>query len=160
MKRLIISCVCLVLVLANPAIGQESEFVSLFNGQNLDGWYGIESMDPRKVAELLPEDFESLKSKSTGPTEAHWKVEDGEIVNDGKGPFLTTEKEFGDYELELEYKTVAKADSGVYLKGTPQVQIWDFTKEGGKWNIGADKGSGGLWEQFRWCRWKRSTGSC
>jgi hypothetical protein len=25
------------------------------------------------------------------------------------------------------------------------VQIWDFTKEGGKWNIGADKGSGGLW---------------
>jgi hypothetical protein len=25
------------------------------------------------------------------------------------------------------------------------VQIWDYTKEGGKWNLGADKGSGGLW---------------
>mgnify|MGYP006192395349 CR=1 FL=1 len=37
------------------------------------------------------------------------------------------------------------ADSGIYLRGTPQVQIWDFTKEGGKWNLGADKGSGGLW---------------
>jgi len=40
---------------------------------------------------------------------------------------------------------VAKADSGIYLRGVPQVQIWDTTKEGGKWNLGADKGSGGLW---------------
>ena len=38
-----------------------------------------------------------------------------------------------------------KADSGIYLRGTPQVQIWDYTKEGGKWDLGADKGSGGLW---------------
>ncbi|MFG0336295.1 MAG: DUF1080 domain-containing protein, partial [Maioricimonas sp. JB049] len=52
---------------------------------------------------------------------------------------------FTDYELLIDYKTVAKADSGIYLKETPQVQIWDFTEEGGKWKIGADKGSGGLW---------------
>ena len=39
----------------------------------------------------------------------------------------------------------AKADSGIYLRTTPQVQIWDFTQEGGKWDLGADKGSGGLW---------------
>ncbi len=38
-----------------------------------------------------------------------------------------------------------QADSGIYLRATPQVQIWDTTKEGGKWNLGADKGSGGLW---------------
>jgi hypothetical protein len=25
------------------------------------------------------------------------------------------------------------------------VQIWDTTEAGGKWNLGADKGSGGLW---------------
>ena len=48
-------------------------------------------------------------------------------------------------ELLIEYKTAAKADSGIYLRATPQVQIWDFTKEGGKWKNGADKGSGGLW---------------
>src|SRR5690606_18936912 len=48
-------------------------------------------------------------------------------------------------ELLLEYKTVALADSGIYLRGNPQVQIWDYTEAGGKWNIGADKGSGGLW---------------
>src|SRR5205823_1756944 len=30
-------------------------------------------------------------------------------------------------------------------RATPQVQIWDSTKEGGHWRLGADKGSGGLW---------------
>jgi hypothetical protein len=38
-----------------------------------------------------------------------------------------------------------KGDSGIYLRATPQVQIWDYTEAGGKWNLGADKGSGGLW---------------
>ena len=70
--------------------------------------------------------------------------DDGELVNDGKGAYLTTDKEYGDIELLIEYKTVAKADSGIYLRATPQVQIWDTTKEGGKWDRGADKGSGGL----------------
>src|SRR6202035_153289 len=48
-----------------------------------------------------------------------------------------------------EYKTVPKADSGIYLRATPQVQIWDTTKEGGKWNLGADKGSGGLYNNTK-----------
>ena len=61
----------------------------------------------------------------------HWSVENGELVNDGKGLYLTTEKNFGDFELILEYKTVAGADSGIYLRGVPQIQIWDTTKEGG-----------------------------
>ena len=73
------------------------------------------------------------------------RVEDGELVNDGEGPFATTDRDYGDIELLVEYRTVAKADSGIYLRGNPQVQIWDFTKEGGKWTMGADKGSGGLW---------------
>ena len=36
----------------------------------------------------------------------------GELVNNGKGPYLTTDEDYGDIELLLEYKTVAKADSG------------------------------------------------
>jgi len=67
------------------------------------------------------------------------------LVNDGHGLYLTTDRFYGDFELLVDYKTVAKADSGIYLRGIPQVQIWDYTKEGGKWHIGADKGSGGLW---------------
>jgi hypothetical protein len=75
----------------------------------------------------------------------NWRVEDGELVNDGRGAYLTTVKSYGDIELHIEYKTVPKADSGIYLRATPQVQIWDTTKEGGKWGIGAKFGSGGLW---------------
>ena len=69
----------------------------------------------------------------------HWRVENGELVNDGHGLYLTTVKNFKDFELLLEYKTVAKADSGIYLRGYPQVQIWDTTEAGGKWKYGAKK---------------------
>ncbi len=72
-------------------------------------------------------------------------LQDGELVNDGHGAFLTTDAEYGDAEFRLEYRTVALADSGIYLRGCPQVQIWDCTEAGGKWPLGADKGSGGLW---------------
>ena len=71
-------------------------------------------------------------------------MENGELVNDGNGLYLTTEQNFRDFELLVDYKTVPKADSGIYLKGCPQVQIWDYTDKG-KFNIGSDKGSGGLW---------------
>jgi hypothetical protein len=66
------------------------------------------------------------------------------LVNDGEGPYLTTGDDFGDVELWVDYKTVPKADSGIYLRATPQVQIWDST-EIEKFKLGADKGSGGLW---------------
>jgi hypothetical protein len=91
----------------------------------------------------------ALKEKAAAAAVKHWTVENEEIVNDGAGPFLTTQREFSDFELKLEYKTVAKADSGIYLKSTPQVQIWDFSEAGGKWIIGADKGSGGLWNNSK-----------
>src|SRR5947208_647980 len=74
----------------------------------------------------------------------HWRVENGELVNDGSGRYATTEKDYGDFELLVEYKTVPKADSGIYLRGVPQVQIWDHTNEK-EFRNGADKGSGGLW---------------
>ncbi|HMS18529.1 MAG TPA: DUF1080 domain-containing protein, partial [Planctomycetota bacterium] len=54
--------------------------------------------------------------------------------------------------LTLEYRTVALADSGIYLRALPQVQIWDTREAGGKWHLGADKGSGGLWNNQRYAR--------
>ena len=75
---------------------------------------------------------------------AHWYVENGELVNDGLGDYATTEKDYGDFELFVEYKTVPLADSGIYLRGVPQVQIWDHTNER-EFRNGADKGSGALW---------------
>jgi hypothetical protein len=119
-------------------------FRSLFNGQDLSGWYAIKTCDPRKFAALDAVEKASQINSARETTGEFWRIENGEIVNDGTGPYLTTDSEFRDFELLLEYKTVAKADSGVYLKATPQVQIWDTTDEA-KFEIGAHKGSGGLW---------------
>ena len=97
-------------------------FRALFNGTDLTGWYGL---NPHAVPKPPGEKRDAnLKQQRTDfPT--HWRVENGELVNSGTGPYATTDADFGDLELLIEYKTVPKADSGIYLRGTPQVQIWD-----------------------------------
>ena len=91
----------------------------------------------------------NAKGKDTNDhINAHWRVENGEVINDGKGLYLTTDKEYGDFELLVDYKMQPLGDSGIYLRGIPQVQIWDSTEEK-KFKLGADKGSGGLWNNKR-----------
>jgi hypothetical protein len=120
-------------------------FTPLFNGKDLTGWHGMPHFDPYDL-EKMPQDARAKQIDAwTADAKKHWSVANDELINDGNGAYLTTDKDFGDIELLIEYKTVAKADSGIYMKATPQIQIWDYTKEGGKWNLGADKGSGGLW---------------
>jgi len=125
---------------AKPPAG----YVALFNGTDLAGWWGAETEDPRGYLGLPPEELQKKKTASLEDIRQHWSVEKGELVNDGKGLFLTTDKIYGDFEMLVDYRTVPLADSGIYLRGCPQVQIWDSTEEA-KFNIGADKGSGGLW---------------
>ena len=124
-------------------------FVALFNGRDLAGWHGRPHFDPRKLAAMSKDHREQNLAAWNSEAKRHWHVDNGELVNDGKGPYLTTNEQFGDIELLIEYKTVAKADSGIYLRGTPQVQIWDYTREGGKSDRGADKGSGGLFNNSK-----------
>ena len=124
-------------------------FTAIFNGKDLSGWHGMGHFDPRKLWAMSDEDRTAKRDKDLADVQQHWTVENGELVNDGHGVYLTTDHNYGDMEFWIDYKTVAKADSGIYLRATPQVQIWDYTKEGGKWNIGADKGSGGLWNNSK-----------
>ncbi|MDP6761901.1 MAG: DUF1080 domain-containing protein [Planctomycetota bacterium] len=131
--------------LAAPAAAGDEEFTDLFNGEDLRGWWGAGTEDPRGWQALDEGALAAKRRASLGDIAAHWRVEDGVLINDGEGLFLTSERQFEDFELLLDYKTVAGADSGIYLRGCPQVQIWDTTEAGGKWKIGADKGSGGLW---------------
>lgn len=130
---------------SNTQLDIPAGFTPLFNGKDLTGWHGMPHFDPYKLAAMSPEERTKKIAEWTEDAKKHWTVENGELVNDGNGAYLTTDKDLGDIELVIDYKTVAKADSGIYLRATPQVQIWDSTKEGGKWNLGADKGSGGLW---------------
>ena len=98
-------------------------FRALFNGTDLSGWHGH---NPHQSVKLSGEAKQAnLQTQRDAFTE-NWTVENGELVNDGHGPYAGSDEEFGDIELRLEYKTVPKADSGIYLRGTPQVQIWDW----------------------------------
>ncbi|HET6572302.1 MAG TPA: DUF1080 domain-containing protein, partial [Fimbriiglobus sp.] len=124
-------------------------FTALFNGKDLSGWHGWAihekgTAGPAALAKLGPAERKRKVAAWTADAKKHWSVENGELVNDGHGAYLATDDDYGDIELLIEYKTVPKADSGIYLRSTPQVQIWDTTKEGGKWDRDADKGSGGL----------------
>ena len=96
MKRLLVVSVfaCFALPTHLPAGGDKPPegFESLFNGRDLTGW------------------------KSTGDMKV-WGAEKGVIyVQGGGGGWLLTEKEFGDYELRLEYKMSKGANSGVALR--------------------------------------------
>ena len=149
MKMLVITCLTLACWLGQASAKEDNKapegFVAIFNGENLDGWRGMPHVDPRQVAAMTEEKRATQYAAWTEDAKKHWSVQGGDLVNDGHGAYLTTVKDYGDIELLIDYKTVAKADSGIYLRATPQVQIWDYTPEGGKQNIGADKGSGGLW---------------
>lgn len=128
-----------------PAMADDAKgFTAIFNGKDLSGWRGDRTMDPRLVNAMCPEEREAKRAVDAAEAAKHWWVENGEIVTDGWGPFLGTEKEYGDIELHVDYKIGPGGDNGVYLRGTPQIQIWDFS-DPTKASHGADKGSGGLW---------------
>ena len=120
-------------------------FTALFNGEDFSGWHGMPHFDPRDLAKMNPEAREKQIAAWNDDLKQHWTVKDHVIVNDGQGVYLTTDKEYADIELHVDFMMFPQGDSGIYLRANPQVQIWDYTKEGGKWELGADKGSGGLW---------------
>ncbi len=120
-----------------PAVQPPAGFTALFNGTDLTGWRGGDTFDHRKYL-ALPEDKRAAQDAAwTANMKKHWSVENGVLVNDGHGKYATTIKGYGDFELLVEYKTIPKADSGIYLRGLPQVQIWDIGQQ--------PEGSGGLW---------------
>ena len=118
-------------------------FRVIFNGRDLTGWYGL---NPHNAIKLTGDAKLANLAQQRAEFSKDWTVENGELVNGGKGPYATTDEEFGDIELLIEYKTVPKADSGIYLRGTPQVQIWDWnqTFDPGRPTRKPHLGSGGL----------------
>lgn len=118
-------------------------FTAQFNGKDLAGWKGLVA-DPKKRNAMTPEALAEAQKGADEQMNAHWSVRDGVLHFDGKGKNLCTAEKWGDFEVYVDWKIPANADSGLYLRGAPQVQIWDPANEG-QWKHGADKGSGGLW---------------
>ncbi len=145
MTLLIVALDCLLLASSCDAAEPEPPkgYRAIFGGEDLSGWYG---WNPHASEKLSGEKKDTNLREQRAEFAEHWSVENGELVNDGHGPYATTEQEFGDIELLVEYKTVPNADSGIYLRGTPQVQIWDWNQayDEKKPDRKPHQGSGGL----------------
>jgi len=119
---------------------EELGFVSMFNGTDLSGWQGL-ATDPVKKAELSEKKLQKLQEEANEMLKETWNVKDNCIVFNGKGSNLCSIKEYSSFEMIVDWRITKKGDSGIYLRGTPQVQIWDPSRV----ESGAQVGSGGLY---------------
>jgi HEAT repeat protein len=103
---------------------RQGGFVPLFDGRSLDGWQGLVA-DPPARAKMTPPERTSAQAAADESMRAHWRVEDGVLEFDGKGESLCTKRDYADFELVVDWKIEKGGDSGLYLRGSPQVQIWD-----------------------------------
>lgn len=137
---------------AQPAPQAPPEgFTSLFNGKDLSGWRGRPGgggvFSPYVEAKFTPEERKAKQAEWNADRDLHWSVDPrtGELVSDGKGVHLATAKDYGNFELLVDWRfTQPGSDSGVYLRSYPQVQFWDPDNPKDKKN-GAERGSGALW---------------
>jgi len=115
-------------------------FVSMFNGKNLDGWQGLVD-NPILRAEMSEEELAEKQVEADKKVSENWSVKDGKIIFNGKGHNLCSVKDYADFEMIVDWRISKKGDSGLYLRGTPQIQIWDISRV----ESGAQVGSGGLY---------------
>jgi len=123
-------------------------FVSIYNGKDLTGWQGLVG-DPIKRAKMDASTLATAQEKANKEAAESWKPVNGELHFMSKGNNLATIKKYGDFEMLVDWKIIddkkGEGDAGIYLRGTPQVQIWDNARI----NVGAQVGSGGLYNNQR-----------
>ena len=115
---------------------RQGGFVKLFDGRSFAGWKGLVA-DPPRRAKMTAEELRKAQAEADASMRAHWRVEDGRLVFDGAGESLCTAKDYGDFELLVDWMIGPHGDSGLYLRGSPQVQVWDPADH--------PEGSGGLY---------------
>ncbi|MEM7697573.1 MAG: family 16 glycoside hydrolase [Verrucomicrobiota bacterium] len=125
MKSLIAACCLFAATFASA-----DEWITLFNGENFDGW-----------------------TQKGG--EAKYTIEDGVIVGTTvpKTPnsFLCTEKRYGDFILELEFKVDPELNCGVQIRSNSLADYKDGRVHGYQVEIDpSDRGwSGGIYDEAR-----------
>ena len=143
----IFSIACALIITFNISATQAEEklntppegFTALFNGKDLTGWKGLVG-NPKTRAKMSPEQLAEAQLKADEEMKKHWTVDGGVLVFDGKGKSLCTAKDYANFEMYVDWKIKKAGDSGIYLRGSPQVQIWDT-----ELNANTKVGSGGLY---------------
>jgi HEAT repeat protein len=115
-------------------------FKPMFNGKDLTGWKGLVE-NPIARAKMKPAELAKRQAEADKKVAENWSVRDGAIWFSGKGNNLCSVEQYGDFEMLVDWKISKEGDSGIYLRGTPQVQIWDTSRT----SVGAQVGSGGLY---------------
>lgn len=116
----------------------------MFNGKDFAGWKGLVE-NPVKRAQMSAQELAAKQKVADEAMRRDWQVADGllSFVGDGYDN-ICTEKQYGDFEMYVDWRldpNGKEPDAGIYLRGTPQVQIWDTSRR----NVGAQVGSGGLY---------------
>lgn len=79
---------------------KSGKWIWLFNGTHLDEWHSYN------------------QDKVVG-----WMIENGNLTTDGSGGDLTSNKEFGDFDLQFEFKIPPASNSGVFYKVLEKPEI-------------------------------------
>jgi len=122
----------------------DNGFVNLFNGKDLTGWKAL-VMNPIARAKMSDSALKAAEQKANEKMKNDWIAKDGLLVFTGHGDNLATEKKYADFEMYVDWKITEKGDAGIYLRGSPQVQIWDTSRR----EVGAQVGSGGLYNNIK-----------
>lgn len=123
---------------------KDAGLVPMFNGKDLAGWQGLVE-NPIARAKMTKEELAQKQKAVDATIGESWSVKDGMIVFNGKGNNLCSVKEYGDFEMWVDWRITKSGDSGIYLRGSPQVQIWDTSRI----DVGAQVGSGGLYNNAK-----------
>ncbi|MFZ9201032.1 MAG: 3-keto-disaccharide hydrolase [Opitutales bacterium] len=132
------------LLICSSLLAAEPGFTDILPGADLAGWRGADTFDHRRLMAMPAPERTAKIDAWNKAARAHWRVEGAELLTTGHGPCIATLKDYADVEFRLEYMISPNGDSGVYLRNVPQVQIWDPENKA-EWKHGANKGSGGLW---------------
>ena len=124
-----------------PATPTPEGFTPCFTGKADDlsaHWKGVTTEggfdNPIVRQRATPEKRAEMQAKADALVPQHWHVRNGTLFFDGfKGGYsLATKRDYKDFELWADWRLLAEnGDSGLYLRGSPQVQIWDARLYGG-----------------------------
>ena len=84
-----------------PTSGEETGFVSIFDGQSLEGWRA-----------------------AGGGTSRDWAVQDGRLIGNCQGRssyLLWKDQDLRDFELKLSYRLLTEANTGIDIRSRPDV---------------------------------------